>query len=287
MKRSKFTVGDQEPCWLRLIHHDTRITGIICSDADKIAVHAAGRRLNKMIANCVSKREGVEHVFPVGATKHKRATKHCLFIHIVDVVAEPRIEMHILDATNIIHLVDKHANPNGLTLHTSYIMSWRRRSENANITVQQLNILHCGIVAIQSNRWRIRHGNVTRTRLFWIENDDAFDGCIGGHRNKRQRLILLCATVIWHEHCAIRWLRRACMRWYRQIRAKQSDTRRNTQLSIKHIIAARRKHNTTTVIGSALQRRLKCFGVIGCAITHRTKRKHVEGHISVQVVVWV
>ena len=55
-------------------------------------------------------------------------------------VAEPRVEVYVLNAAYVVSFVDKHTNIEGLTLDACNVMTMRSNSSHAVPCTQQLNV---------------------------------------------------------------------------------------------------------------------------------------------------
>src|ERR1039458_1661133 len=76
---------------------------IIRADAEEISIALPRLRIDELVAGVIAKTKGVEDIFPVRASEHERLAVFLLPLKQFRLHAPPRVEMDILDASNVVN----------------------------------------------------------------------------------------------------------------------------------------------------------------------------------------
>ena len=101
VERDEFTVGDQQGHRRAVLDHHGRET-VIGAKAQEVAVANPGLSLNELVTDAIAEAEGVEDVLPVAAADDECFPMFLLPLKQFRFHAPPGIEMHILDAPDVV-----------------------------------------------------------------------------------------------------------------------------------------------------------------------------------------
>ena len=102
--------------------------------------------------------------------------------------------MHVLDAPNVIRLVHKDANVDGLALQPREVVAVRAHRAHCVPRIEELHVLHRGVVALHEHSVGVRHGRL-RAQLLGVPHGEAPHGGVLGHCNKGGAALVAAARA--------------------------------------------------------------------------------------------